>query len=195
TRVVMLRTMADAEVAGVKPAAYWNALASNSGSKGSLKLSDGSTSTASATWNAQSSSTSPAIWWVGYPDAAGDVRMMNGYLDVVSSSPPGTVTVSNLPAALTSGGYDVYVYCTGGVFTGTRGYTYAIGGVSYTISQTGPPPTQFSGYVLAAPDVPGNYIVFRGVTGTSFTLTATPASGTTRRAPVNGLQIVWPPGM
>jgi hypothetical protein len=120
--------------------------------------------------------------------------MMNGYLEAVSTSTPATITVSNLPAALTSGGYDVYVYVTGEVSMGTRRYRYTIGGVTQTVSQTGPTPNRFSGYALAPADGAGNYIVFRRVTGTSFTLTATPAPGTITRAPVNGLQIVWPAG-
>jgi hypothetical protein len=42
----------------------------------------------------------------------------------------------------------------------------------------------------------GNYVVFRNVTGTSFTLTATPGTttGNEHRAPVNGIQIVYPSG-
>jgi hypothetical protein len=36
--------------------------------------------------------------------------------------------------------------------------------------------------------------VFKQVTGTSFTLTSTAVSGNTLRAPINGIQIVWPTG-
>jgi hypothetical protein len=42
----------------------------------------------------------------------------------------------------------------------------------------------------------GNYVVFRNVTGSSFTLTAQPMPSTwgIQRAPVNGMQIVYPSG-
>ena len=42
----------------------------------------------------------------------------------------------------------------------------------------------------------GDYVVFTNVTGASFTLTsaAISASDNNMRAPVNGIQIVWPSG-
>jgi len=55
-------------------------------------------------------------------------------------------------------------------------------------------PATFTGYTLAPAGGAGNYVVFRNLTGASFTLTATPDSGSTKRAPVNGLQIVAPTG-
>jgi hypothetical protein len=122
--------------------------------------------------------------------------MMNGYLDPVHSSMPAVVTVSGLPASITAGGYDVYVYVLGDVGTGTstRTYRYAIGSTTFTVSQTGPVPTSFTGYTLAPNNGAGNYIVFRNLTAASFTLTATPGTGTNTRAPVNGMQIVSPTG-
>jgi hypothetical protein len=48
--------------------------------------------------------------------------------------------------------------------------------------------------MLAANGGMGNYIIFRNVTGAAFTLTAQPPTGTVARAPVNGMQIVSPPG-
>ena len=53
----------------------------------------------------------------------------------------------------------------------------------------------FSGTYVMAPATSvgtGNYVVFRGLLGAGFTLTATPGASTStvRRAPVNGLQIV-----
>jgi hypothetical protein len=109
---------------------------------------------------------------------------------------PAVVTVSGLPASITGGRYDVYVYVTGEIGTGTstRTYNYAIGTAMATVSQTGPTPTSFTSFTLAPAGGAGNYIVFRNLTAATFTLTATPGTGTQTRAPVNGLQIVSPTG-
>ena len=140
--------------------------------------------------------TNPGEWMVGFADMAGNTRMMNGYLDPVTASMPAVVTVSGLPASITAGGYDVYVYVTGEVGTGTstRIYNYAIGTATFTVSQTGPTPITFTSFTLAPAGGAGNYVVFRNLTAASFTLTATPGTGTQTRAPVNGMQIVSPTG-
>ncbi|MEO5768266.1 MAG: hypothetical protein ABIS92_07925, partial [Polyangia bacterium] len=74
-----------------------------------------------------------------------------------------------------------------------RIYKYAIGTAAVMVTQTGPNPAAFPGYVVA-PAAGANTVLFRNITGPSFTLTATPAN-TAQRAPVNGLQIVSPTGM
>jgi len=178
--------MAATESAGVVAARNWNAASGNTGSKASLVLSDGTATSASVTWNAPGGGSATGIWRLGYTDAPGDVRMMNGYLDPASA---GTVAVSNLPAAIAAG-YDVYVYTYGDVLSNqTRTYTYSIGATSFAITQTGPAANPFPGFSLAPDRGSGTYVIFRNVTGASFTLTATPSD----RAPINGLQIVWPP--
>jgi hypothetical protein len=194
--LVAAPAMAATEVAGVKPAARWNGAANIMGTLPSLLLADGTATTASVTWNSPSMGTNPGEWTVGFPDMAGNTRMMNGYLDPVAVSMPAVVTVSGLPASITGGGYDVYVYVTGDVGTGTstRTYNYSIGTTMFTVSQTGPAPTSFTSFTLAPAGGAGNYIVFRNLTGATFTLTATPGTGTNMRAPVNGLQIVAPTG-
>jgi hypothetical protein len=188
--------MAATEVAGVKPAAHWNGAANIMGTLPGLALADGTATAASVAWNSPSMGTNPGEWLIGLADAAGNARMMNGYLDPTTSSSPATVTVSGLPSAITAGGYDVYVYVTGELGTGTamRTYNYAIGTTTLTVSQTGPTPTSFTSFTLAPAGGAGNYIVFRNLTATSFTLTATPGTGSQTRAPVNGLQIVAPTG-
>ena len=56
---------------------------------------------------------------------------------------------------------------------------------------TQPELTPFSGtFIDALNGGFGNYVVFRGVTGTTLTVTVRPVSGTGLRAPVNGMQIV-----
>ena len=149
---------------------------------------------ASITWTAPFAGANNGTYGLSFPDAPGDVRMMNGYLDPANGTMPATIVVSGLPASLITGGYDVYAYFTGAINAGmtTRTYKYTIGTTSYTVSQTAPSPTTFPGYTLATNmGTTGNYLVFANVTGASFTLTTTPVSGSPQRAPINGLQVVF----
>lgn len=185
------------EVAGVEPASHWNSAASNAGTLTSLVLADGTTSSASVAWNSPVvSGQTLATWSLHFTDAPGDVRMMNGYLDPQATISPATVSVTGLASPMSSG-YDVYVYCFGEMtWPDTRTYQYKIGSTTHTVTQKEPPAvTSFSGYTPAPEAGAGNYVVFKNVTGTSFTLTATPASSTSGavRAPVNGIQVVYPP--
>jgi len=192
--------MAATETAGVKPATHWNEAAGPASSTALTPLvqSDGtSLSGSSVTWSASSTSTSAGVYWAGMTDMAGDTRMMNGYLDPANgSTPSATITVSGLGAL--TGGYDVYVYFMAQLAAGkTRVHKLAIGSTSFTVSQTGASPTTFPGYTKATDGgTTGNYVLFKGVTGASFTLTSTAVSTTDNamRAPVNGMQIVWPSG-
>jgi hypothetical protein len=194
--LVAAPAMAAADVAGVKPVARWNGAANIMGTLPNLLLADGTATSASVMWNSPSMGSNPGEWLVGFADMPGNTRMMNGYLDPAAASTPAVVTVSGLPTSITSGGYDVYVYVTGEVGTGTstRTYNYAIGTAMFTVSQTGPTPTSFTSFTLAPAGGAGNYIVFRNLTAATFTLTATPGTGNATRAPVNGLQIVAPTG-
>jgi len=197
--------MGPSEVAGVKPASHWNSAAGPMGSLSMLTYSTGSAVTgASATWDAPLGTGNAGIWRVGYTDAPGDVRMMNGCLNPgwTGSTPPTTpvtiLTVSGLPAPV-SAGYDVYVYVLGGITTSeTRSYDYAINATTINVQQVGPTPTTTATpyvYKLAPNAGSGNYIVFKNVTGASFNLKAKPGPNpTTLRAPVNGIQVVWPSG-
>jgi hypothetical protein len=193
--LVAAPAMGATEVAGVKPAMTWNSADSIIGTLANLLGSDGSATAATVTWSSMASGSNSGEWTNIFTDAPGDTRMMNGYLDPSVSTSPATVKVSGLPAAL-AGGYDVYVYCTGDIpQSGTRTYQYAIGTTTVTVSQSGPTTaTIFSGFTLATSGGAGNYIVFRKVTGAAFTLTATPGTGSQTRAPINGIQIVWPSG-
>ena len=80
-------------------------------------------------------------------------------------------------------------------------YEYRIGSTTYSVTQTGPSASTFPGYALASGGDAGtagagNYVVFHNVTGSSFTLTAQPRASTwgMERAPVNGIQVVYPSG-
>jgi hypothetical protein len=196
TVVIPAPTLDPGESAGVKAAKNWNSAQTGSETLDMLTLADGTVSGATVTWNSPASATETGVWRNNLTDAPGDPRMMNGYLDPLSSSAPATVKVSNLPAPFSTRGYDVYVYSEGDIpDPTTRMSKYTIGSTSIIVSQTGPtPPAVFTGFKRAQNNGSGNYMVFQSVTGASFTLTATPSMGTPTRAPVNGIQIVSPPG-
>ena len=194
--------MASTETAGVKPARRWNGAVGASGTLSTtLDFADGSAATGvMVTW---SSPAPPApntgIYSVGLTDTTGDGHMMDGYLD--PGMAPGynaTVTVSGLRAPGVTGAYDVYVYFMAELPTRvTRSHKLTIGTKSFTVSQTGASPTKFTAHTKAADmGTTGDYVVFTNVTGASFTLTSdsVSASDGAMRAPVNGIQIVWPSG-
>lgn len=170
--------MGVSETAGVIVSSNWNSAANASGFLASLKDSTGLMVAATAKWSCNNT------WSTPITDAAGNNRMMKGYLDTSSSSTT-TITVSNLPATYTVNGYDVYVYCDGDNGTASRTGSYAIG--STTIAATDSGGTDFSGIFTQAINSTGNYVVFAHLNATNFTLAATPTSF---RAPVNGIQIV-----
>lgn len=181
--------MAAGERAGVKAATNWNCAPANSGSVADLMDGSANSTGAGLTWSSNSA------YRLNWTDVPGDTRMMNGYLD--PSSGNASVTVSGLPSSFRSAGYDVYVYVYGFFSTGNRTSNYTIGSTTTSFMQSGPMASSFPGYALAPSSaVGGNYIVFRNLTGASFTLTATagPSTNTAARAPVNGLQIVSPSG-
>jgi hypothetical protein len=193
--------MGASESAGVKPATHWNSATDATGTLSSLVLASGAATAASASWTMTPIDGAIDTWSNSFIDAPGDTRMMNGYLDPRSSTLPATINVTGLPDPMNSG-YDVYVYCYSYIDSSDRRlYEYSIGSTTYSVTQTGPSTTTFPGYALASgadggSAGAGNYVVFRNVIGSSFTLTAQPRTSTygTQRAPVNGMQIVYPSG-
>jgi len=131
-----------------------------------------------------------------------DRVLMAGYLDTGNATTT-TVKVSNIPAALTNNGYDVYVYGLGGV--SGRGGAYRIVDASgavlkdYAYGASMLNPGNYvqlpAGTVKGTPGV-GNYIVFNGLKAASITIEATTAGGLgysgTPRAPINAVQLVAP---
>ncbi len=130
--------------------------------------------------------------------------LMLGYLDTGNASTT-PVTILNLPEALTSEGYDVYVYALGGV--GARGGGYRIVDADtkevlkdYIRAQG---PTNNTDFVQVAPSQAtnvwgvGNYMVFSGLNAANIIVEATTANGLgfsgTPRAPINAIQLVAPP--
>jgi hypothetical protein len=127
--------------------------------------------------------------------------LMEGYLDTGNATTT-SITVSNVPSSLTSGGYDVYVYALGGV--AGRGGAYRILDAAtravlgdYVRVQSPSVPTNF----IEVPVPPtgtnyfaGNYMVFRSLRASSIIIEATTVSpfgfSGTPRAPINAVQLV-----
>ena len=174
--------MANTETAGVVASTNWNnAPGAVRTTPFALVDTAGRATGATVTWSSNNA------WALPITDEPGNRRMMGGYLDTTATSAT-TVTVSGLPLHT----YDVYVYTDGDNRTYDRTASYAISGpgvVPATVTMTDRASTNFSGTFTAASASYGNYVVFC-ITGTDFTIKATPASGTNPRAPVNGVQIV-----
>ena len=133
------------------------------------------------------------------PPDGGNDYLMCGYI-----YPPGsamTVTIAGLEPPFTIHGYDVIVY-----FDGTNGGKNDVDWLTrYTISANGNSVADVYGKdaktagwkgtfvqafgISAAAATAGNYVRFRGLTASGFTLTATPVTGM-GQGPINGLQII-----
>jgi len=180
-------SMGSAEQAGVVPESNWNdATGAVSNSPLSLVDSTGTATTATVTWKADD------VWDSPITDAAGNVRMMKGYLDNGQMDTT-TVNVSGLPGS--SGGYSVYVYAQGTSNGTTNTGIYQISGAGITTSSVALTyNSNFNGTFTqaTASSAIGNYIVFTIPNVTGFQLSAIPstASNGFERAPVNGIQIV-----
>ena len=168
------------DVAGaVYQQANWNNAAGTSGTVTGLLNQAGVATSASATWHAD------GTWGSGTGTANGNFKLYNGYLDATGTSQT-TVTVSGLSAAGIVGAYDVYVYFTGDTVGGSRSGNYTINGLTqFSVDNTG-----YTGTYVQATGGDGNngnYLLFEGLTGDSFTLSALPVNF---RSPVNGIQVV-----
>ena len=85
--------------------------------------------------------------------------MMRGYLDNPKNNDPSSVTITNLPAAFTTNGYDVYVYADESNGTSQRTGAYAIGSARGTITDNSS--TNFNGTFTQAINSAGNYAKVR----------------------------------
>jgi hypothetical protein len=179
--------MGSTEVAGVVAQSNWNnATGTASGAPLVLVNQSGASSGATVTWSTN------GIYLLPITDAAGNVRMMRGYLDAASGTT--TVTVAGLPA--NAGGYNVYVYADGDNGSANRTGAYQISGTGLTttsVNLTDAANTNFGGTFTQANNSNGNYVLFTiPAAATGFTITATPGASTDTfsRAPLNAIQVV-----
>ncbi|MEX2138786.1 MAG: PEP-CTERM sorting domain-containing protein [Pirellulales bacterium] len=184
--------------AGVLDTVTWNNVTGTNGSAPNLNADVAGASTATAAsvnWTSAGTWASTGRGEENNTAPAGpDRNLMTGYLDTGTVGETGvSISVANLPPVPGFPFFDVYVYIKGGV--NGRGGTYTIGGT--TLEHTGN--AAFNGTFLQDTIDPGttagsNYLVFRGLSGSGFTLTTTPTivSGVAR-APVNGIEIVASP--
>ncbi len=168
--------------AGVLGTETWNNVDFANGGPTDLNADDDGTSTpagVSVTWTSNNTWSSTGRGEENNTAPAGDDRnLMTGYLDTTDTSVT-MVTVAGLDG-LTTQAYSVYVYVNGGVTN--RGGTYTIGAEAQDLIDT----AAFDGSYVETE----NYLLFAGVTGDSFTLTATPTTPALFRAPVNGIEVV-----
>lgn len=180
-------TMGSSEVAGVVPKSNWNQATGSKNNSG-LPLVDetGSATTAVVTWTADD------IWDEPLADQAGNVRMMEGYLDNGNQN-TSVVNVSGLPPD--PNGYAVYVYANGSIGSGSDTGIYQVSGAGITTnSVTLTYSSNFNGTFTqaTAASAAGNYVILTIPNVSGFTLSAIPSFATSgyQRAPLNGLQIV-----
>lgn len=191
-------SLASTDTAGAVAEQNWNNLSSNNGGPQTLNDSTGTATTASASWS------SADVWGAfGASQSSPDLQMLNGYIDTHHQTlTSASVTVSNVPYT----SYEVIAYFNsdhantgsspsfGNVNIGSTTYYFtAIGPVSadyspspYTQTTTTTDPGAASSSDLA------DYAVFTGLSGSSFTLTASAEglSNSGNNLGITGFQIV-----
>jgi hypothetical protein len=172
--------------AGVVAVDNWNNVADNVavGSVGALLDDDGVPTSAAISWSA------PNTWSNQITAIDPNSRMMKGYLDFGS-----VITVTGVPYAL----YDVYVYfkSDNATVAGTVGM-FTIAAETKYGANTGLVPAsgeigafvEADGSYVGDPAAIGNYVVFRGLSSSDFTLDAAPAIYTSA---VTGIQVTAHP--
>jgi hypothetical protein len=195
-----------ADAAGAVASANWNNVTKKGGVFTSLvRDTNGVASTTGATvlWEATNTWASTGKGEENNHFIGANATLMTGYLDQNTQTPsPTFVQIRNIPDDIAAGKYDVYLYMLSGVHGESAG--------EYTVNDAGPKfvvasgvDGQFSGpdFVEATGDDPGygasdfgNYVVFRGQTGSLVTITATNlldlSGGSDPRAALNAVQIV-----
>ncbi|MGI9243527.1 MAG: lamin tail domain-containing protein, partial [Verrucomicrobiales bacterium] len=175
--------------AGFAAAANWNNFPGNSGSGLALFDDSGSESGATVSYSVNNN-------WAATNVAPGDganADMMSGYLDNFGGQ---TISVVNLDASYTAGGYDVIIYFNADN-SGTQGFT--INGVTHYGRQAGGAGSNYplggtNGFIVSEETVKAsapaaNAVRFTGLSSTSFTVTGAAGGGGDRARP-NGIQII-----
>lgn len=172
-------------LAGAFGTTVWNNTTLADGTASNLLADDGGVSLATAasvTWSSTNTWSSTGRGEENNTAPAGNDRnLMTGYLDTLDVGQEGvSITVSGIDSVpFIEDVYNVAVYMKGGVVG--RGGDYTIGNQTLQHFDSGP----FTGTYV--PGEQGDYIVFRNVTGNSFTLTS---AAVVTRAPVNAIEIL-----
>jgi hypothetical protein len=199
------------DVAGVVPLANWNSFTGAAqATPQPLKDATGAATGATAVWTSNNTWNTPST--VVPP---GNFNMMKGYLDSSDTSTT-TVTVANLPASITGEPYSVILYYDGDNGGSQRVGRYSITGAAtgnatywardaanstylgaFVRAQSTTDPIAGGGAIdnnsAAALTVPaGNMMIFSGLTGSGFTLSAqsSVSSDGTNRSAIQGFQIL-----
>jgi len=196
---VYTRPLSANDVAGVlgHMQANWNNAEGADNTTGlGLHDADGQATGATVTWTFGGKS------YTAVSDSTGDGCLMRGYLYRFSTLAPPSITVADLGPSFTAHGYDVLVYFDGQNATGSPSdwitqHTLTAGGSTFgTVFGKDAAGVNFGGTfaeasgTAAANATAGNYVRFRGLTASGFTLTATPVSGD---GPINAIQIIGAP--
>ena len=176
-----------ADVVGAVPTPNWNNFANNDG-LGLINLDptdlvddSGDFSDATITWDVGAS-------FFNSNNGVGNQRMMEGWFGL-NAGDDGFIAVEDLPSVYTNSTYDVYVYYDSDQTTpNERTMTFTIGDTSIEGKEM---PLNFGGVFYEASDGSiGNYVLFRDLDTSSFTLTADSDAG---RAAITGIQISTEP--
>ncbi len=164
--------------AGIYGTAVWNNTTGAAGIAAGLLDGDGTATAASVEWSSPNTWSSTGRGEENNTAPVGEDRdLMTGYLDSTAAlTPTVSVAVSGLSGLFTD--YNVIVYIKGGIVG--RGGDYTIGDQTQAHLDIGP----FTGTFVEGAE--GDYLVFPGISGDSFTLTST---GVNFRAPINGIEI------
>ena len=195
--------LAATEVAGVIPQANWNNFTGANGTNTAVVADNGGVSTPTSLtvrWTCPNTWSSTGRGEENNGFTGPDHTLMLGYLDTgADGNGPAIVTIEDIPADLTTGGYDVYVYMLGGVGGRGGGYgvtdmnTNTLRGFLYGTGLTGLPSTYIEDGGADHTDS-GDYLVLRGVAASSIRVEATTRDdfgfGGTERAPINAIQLV-----
>ncbi len=184
------QTLGGAEAAGAVPATNWNNVAGTS--LAGLVDNLGNPTAASV----QVSGGQLGIYATADdPGTSADHKMMSGYRGTFKSEPDLTFSVSGLPTVFADSTYDVYVYF-GRKLSNDGLYKpfYTIGGTTYALldstdSWDGTHDRSVATTHAGANDG-DNYVLFEGLSGTSFTLSLSRDLSGQARIGVSGIQIV-----
>jgi hypothetical protein len=194
-------TLAPTARAGILTAVQgnWNNLPGASGTASDLVADDDGASvatTVSVEWASNGTWSSTGRGEENNAFEGADLALMTGYLDTGAPTTT-TVTIQNIPAALTSSGYNVIVYGLGGV-AGRGGSYRVLSGPEQPLSDykmlTAPAnPSEYIEDIGDSHDTTGTYVVFSGISASTLVVEATTAVnpfGGTPRAPINAIQLV-----